>query len=147
MKIQGAIARSSVDGANDLYLVGRGEACSFRNIGHRRTSLLNVGATIGRPRSYRLSLRIRLSSFLLVGVDVLDDPRAYGLPPCIRLSFFDCRGDLRSPVARQKVTFAPTRANTVRPYGRDKDFLFYRIRKFIFNRYDIGQSRTPVPTI
>ena len=38
--------------------------------------------------------------------------------------FFDCRGDLRSPVARQKVTFAPTRANTVRPYGRDKDFLF-----------------------
>ena len=29
------------------------------------------------------------------------------------------RGDLRSPVARQKVTFTPTRANTVRPYGFD----------------------------
>ena len=38
--------------------------------------------------------------------------------------YLDGRGDLWSPVARQKVTFTPTRANTVRPYGRDKDFLF-----------------------
>ena len=60
--------------------------------------------------------------------------------------YLDGRGDLWSLVARQKVTFTPTRANTVRPYGRDKDFLFYRIRKFIFNRYDLGPPRTSVPT-
>ena len=31
--------RLSVDGTNDLYLIGRGGACSSRNVGHRRTSV------------------------------------------------------------------------------------------------------------
>ena len=31
--------RLSVDGTNELYLVGRGGACSSRNGGHRRASV------------------------------------------------------------------------------------------------------------
>ena len=50
-----------------------------------RISILSVGATTGRPRSYRLSLHIRLRSISIVGVDVPATRGHYRSPPHIRL--------------------------------------------------------------
>ena len=41
-----------------------------------RISILSVGATTGRPRSYRSPPHIRLSSFLIVGTGVPDCPKS-----------------------------------------------------------------------
>ena len=53
-----------------------------------RISISSVGATIGRPRSYRLSLHIRLRSLSIVGVDVLDDPREIPANSKISIEYF-----------------------------------------------------------
>ena len=62
---------------------------------------LVVGEDIILPSSLRLQIALlsvaeAKNSILPVGVGAYDDPRTYGLPPCIRMSFFDCRGDHRS---------------------------------------------------
>ena len=131
-----------------------------------RISISSVGATTGRPRSYGSPPHIRLSSFLIVGVGAFDDPRAYGLPPCIRLSSFlivgvDVLDDPRSYGAQYALSFVTetikiyqtcrNRRPRLSGYANGHRYAttcnLNHSRRCILYRYDIGQSRTPVPTI